>query len=152
MADNAVASPSTRRERQPSNQTSISRPLSEISDNNGEHRRSTTGTSAKSKSRPSSEVNDLSNGREAKRASITLGPTITLNLNEYASSVAKPQSPNPTNTPPVAFDPAALSPPIRSPSYFPSTGTPPTVTSPDSEHAPIVKGKQKADALSYGAG
>lgn len=107
--------PSTRRDRQTSapNPTSHSRPLSEISDNNGEKRRSTARESLKSRSRPSSEVKDFANEREAKRASIGGQHTITLNLNEYTSAVAKRESPVPPSTPPVTFDGSALSPPLR---------------------------------------
>lgn len=143
-----VALPSTRRDRQASapNVTTTSRPLSEISDNNGEHRRSTTRESLKSKSRPSSEVKDLTNEREAKRASIGGQHTITLNLNDYASAVAKRESPIPPSSPPVAFDGSTLSPSIRSPPnasivWGESSGTDVQV-----EHGPpaTVKGKEKA--------
>ena len=151
MADLSATSPPTFRDRQISATTTTSRPLSEISDNNnsnGDHRRSTTRESLKTRSRPSSEVKDFAPEREAKRASITMQHTITLNLNEYASSVAKRESPLPSPTPPSAFDALSLS-PQKNASGF-TFG--PWAESPANEKAgngvsPSVKGKEKVEEV-----
>lgn len=146
MTDLTSTSPPTFRDRQISTNTTTSRPLSEISDNNGDHRRSTTRESLKTRSRPSSEVKDLAPEREAKRASVTMQPTITLNLNDYASNVAKSASPLPSPTPPSAFDGLSLSPPSMAAGLtFESWVDPPaTGLGIETETQADSKGKQKA--------
>jgi hypothetical protein len=106
----------TRRERQPS---TASRPLSQISGTNlpftPPNRETTSNWGGKPNSRPSSVANDNIDGRAAKRASMTLDikdekpvQTISLNLNEYASTSAKQSQ----NQPPKLDDPM-VSTPIR---------------------------------------
>jgi hypothetical protein len=106
----------TRRERQPS---TASRPLSQISGTNlpfsPPNRESTSNWGGKPNSRPSSVANDYIDGRAAKRASMTLDikdekpvQTISLNLNEYASTSAKQSQ----SQPPKLDDPM-VSTPIR---------------------------------------
>lgn len=149
MADLSATSPPTYRDRQISaNTTTSSRPLSEISDNNnnnGERRRSTTRESLKTRSRPSSEVKDLAPEREAKRASTTMQQTITLNLNDYASSVSKRESPLPSPGPPSAFDALSLSPQKNAAGFTfgPWAEAPSTETARNGGPA-STKGKEKA--------
>jgi hypothetical protein len=106
----------TRRERQPS---TASRPLSQISGTNTPfsppNRETTSNWGGKPNSRPSSVANDNIDGRAAKRASMTLDikdekpvQTISLNLNEYASTSAKQSQ----NQPPKLDEPM-VSTPIR---------------------------------------
>lgn len=150
MTDLGATSTPTYRERQISANTTSSRPLSEISDNNnsnnnGEHRRSTTRDSLKTRSRPSSEVKDFAPEREAKRASITMQHTITLNLNDYASSVAKRESPLPSPNPPSAFDALSLSPQKTASGFtFGPWAEPPSTEKAGNGVSPSVKGKEKA--------
>lgn len=146
MTDLGATSPPTFRERQISANTTTSRPLSEISDNNtnnnGEHRKSTTRESFKTRSRPSSEVKDFAPEREAKRASITMQHTITLNLNDYAASVAKRESPLPSPNPPSALDALSLSPQKNASGFtFGPWAEPP---SKEMAGDAAVKGKEKA--------
>jgi len=116
MSEPASPAINTRRERQPS---TASRPLSQISGTNlpfsPPNRETNSSWGGKPNSRPSSVANDNIDGRAAKRASMTLDikdekpvQTISLNLNEYASTSAK-QSQNQS----PSLDVPMVSTPIR---------------------------------------
>jgi hypothetical protein len=118
MSEPPSAAINTRRERQPS---TTSRPLSQISGTNlpfsPPNREPNPNWSGKPNSRPSSVANDNTDGRAAKRASMTLEikdekpvQTISLNLNEYASTSAKQlQNQPPTQDVPMPSTPIRTS-------------------------------------------